>query len=35
MQVSGVNQRILKTYGVMEVYIHSFITLTLDAGEWC
>ena len=29
-----INEHVLKTYGVVEVYTHAFITLTLDAGEW-
>jgi hypothetical protein len=24
----------MKTYGVMEVQLHSFLTLVLDGGEW-
>jgi len=29
-----IKQHILKTCGVMEVYIHAFITLALNAVEW-
>jgi hypothetical protein len=29
-----INQHVIKKYGVVEVYIHAFISLALATGEW-
>ena len=29
-----INEHVLKTYGVVEVYTRAFIMLTLNAGKW-
>jgi hypothetical protein len=28
------NYRAVKTYGRMEMYLHDFLSSTLDGGEW-